>query len=178
MMSVLRWLRSHSAVIIIAIVIIGVALFLIWPILFGPPMVTGPRSSISVSVPLRSAGTTTTATASSTASVAAPAPVRLLVVAGTSTVMNDEIAAVPSGENTFVLLKDQAAKDGVSFSSKSYPGLGDMVTAIGSFKNGAGGKYWQYTVNGTYMQVGADGYVPKPGDNIVWEFTGSQEGDQ
>jgi hypothetical protein len=53
--------------------------------------------------------------------------------------------------------------------------MGDLVTSIGGFASGSGQNYWQYTVNGKYVPVGADLYAPQPGDSIIWKFITSQE---
>jgi hypothetical protein len=166
MASMARWLRLNYIAVGTSIVVIVIVLFLVWPLLFG-----GTASAPA----LPSAGTSSPAVASSSIPVPAPAAVHLLVIAGTSTIIDDAVSGLLPGENAFVLLKDEAAKDKVQFISKSYPGMGDLVTSIGGFASGSGQNYWQYTVNGKYVPVGADGYVPQSGDSIVWKFTTSQE---
>lgn len=156
MISLLRWIRSNLLGIGISAVMVATALFLIWPVLFGGPLTGNHHGAITVNVPTAQ-------------------PVHLAVVAGTSTLMDDRVTGLAPGESVFAILKDQAAKDGVAFSSKSYPGMGDLVIGIGGFTNGTGGDYWQYKVNGQYVQTGADGYIPKPGDDILWEFSRSRE---
>jgi hypothetical protein len=166
MASMMRWLRSNRIVVGTGIIAIAVIFFLVWPLLFGrpSPVVPSPAPVASGSLP---GGATTTPVA----------PVHLLVIAGTSTLLDDAVSAasLSQGENAFTLLKDETIKDGISFASKAYPGMGDLVTSIGGFTNGSGQNYWQYTVNGTYMEVGSDEYMPKPGDSIVWKFMTSQE---
>ncbi len=159
MMSMLRFLRANFIAIGTAIIILAVALFLVWPVLFGAPAPAGGhRGTITTVIPIHQES---------------PAGVHLLVEAGTSTLMDDVVTDLAPGESALTLLKEQAGKDGVRFVAKAYPGMGDLVETIGSFTNGTGGNYWQYTVNGAYVQVGADGYAPKPGDTIAWTFTQS-----
>ncbi len=45
------------------------------------------------------------------------------------------------------------------------------VDAIKGLRDGQGGLYWQYWVNGDYGSVGADRHVLEDGDHIVWRFT-------
>ena len=42
------------------------------------------------------------------------------------------------------------------------------VAAINGIRDGAGGLFWQYWVNGAYGQVGADGYPLADGDAVLW----------
>lgn len=46
-----------------------------------------------------------------------------------------------------------------------------LVTAIGPDRNGEGGSWWQYWVNGVYGQVGADRVSLADGDVVLWRFT-------
>lgn len=68
------------------------------------------------------------------------------------------------------LLHAESTKAGFLMSEKEYAGLGTLVERLGDFKNGTDGKYWTYTVNGTFAPVGADVYQPKSGDLIEWTF--------
>lgn len=149
------------------IVAIAVILFLTWPLFFGgsPPVAIAPSVATSTAM----SSTTVASTPAATASV------HLLIVAGTSTIMDDIVSDLSQGENAFALLKNETAKDRVLFIYKTYPGMGDLITQIGGFTNGSGENYWQYTVNGRYVPVGADDYVLQPGDSVVWKFTTSQE---
>lgn len=45
------------------------------------------------------------------------------------------------------------------------------VDAIKGLRDGQGGLYWQYWVNGEYGDVGADQYVLEDDDHVVWRFT-------
>ncbi len=51
-----------------------------------------------------------------------------------------------------------------------------FVTAINGATNGQGGLFWQYWVDGTYGNVGADHYALLDGAQVLWRFTTDQEG--
>lgn len=68
-----------------------------------------------------------------------------------------------------------AEKNGLALETKTYPGMGTLVTRIGESKNGAGGAYWQYWVNGNYATVSADNATVRPGDQIEWKFSNSEQ---
>ena len=64
----------------------------------------------------------------------------------------------------------QAKKEGaLSFSGENYPGLGFLVTDIGSLHQG-GGKYLIYYVNGQQASVGVSAYPLKDGDVVEWKL--------
>ena len=68
----------------------------------------------------------------------------------------------------------QSARDPhMQLFTKNYTGLGAMVESIGSNKNGADGKYWQYKINSIMPQIGASSYILKDGDMVEWIFTQS-----
>lgn len=54
-------------------------------------------------------------------------------------------------------------------------GAGVFVRQIGEKKNGDGGRYWQYWVNGQFALVAADKYLLKRGDQVKWEFAAEQK---
>ena len=151
---------------------IVVVLFLTWPMFFGG---TAPTAVPVASTSVASVLVPGTTSSSMPSLVAATSSVHLLVVAGTSTIIDDVASSLSFNENAFVLLKNAAEKYRVSFVYKTYPGMGDLITQIGVFTNGSGEKYWQYSVNGRYVPVGADDYVLQQGDTVVWEFKKSQE---
>ncbi|MEK7181186.1 MAG: DUF4430 domain-containing protein [Patescibacteria group bacterium] len=72
-----------------------------------------------------------------------------------------------NGEN----LLDAMIQTNLKIETKTYVGLGSIIESINDFKSGAGGKYWQYWVNGKYSQVGASAYKIQPDDLIEWRFT-------
>ncbi len=71
------------------------------------------------------------------------------------------------GENLLSVMK----KTNLKIETKEYPPYGFIIEGINGFKNGEGGRYWQYWVNGKYSQVGASALNPNPGDQISWKFT-------
>jgi hypothetical protein len=68
-------------------------------------------------------------------------------------------------ETSLKQLKDEA-KNVVTEQSK----YGEYVSAIGSHKGGTDGKYWSFYIDGKLASVGADSYVQKGGEHIVWKF--------
>lgn len=73
-------------------------------------------------------------------------------------------------ENLFNRMKKELAREKVKFAYRRYPGLGVMINQIGDNKNGDGGRYWQFWVNGKFSAVGAGEYIVKPGDAVEWKF--------
>ncbi len=61
----------------------------------------------------------------------------------------------------------------MQLSTKTYTGIGTLVDGMYGMHNGEDNKYWQYTVNGVMPQIGADAYIPQPGDSIEWYFAES-----
>lgn len=59
--------------------------------------------------------------------------------------------------------------------TKTYEGMGTLVTSMNGLTNGADNKYWQYKVNGVMPQIGADAYIPIAGDSIEWYFAASAQ---
>lgn len=78
------------------------------------------------------------------------------------------------GANLFDILKAVAVAEGIEIKFKEYQGMGFLVDSIGGDKNGTGGKYWQFWINGKYATVGASSYKVQPGDVIEWKFTKDQ----
>ena len=58
--------------------------------------------------------------------------------------------------------------------AKEYPGLGILIEGINGKINGEDDKYWQYFVNDTMPQVGADKLELKDGDVVEWRYEVSQ----
>ena len=53
---------------------------------------------------------------------------------------------------------------------------GVFVTSINGTTNGQDGRYWQFWVDGTYPQVGADHVALADGDTVTWRFITNQGG--
>lgn len=69
-----------------------------------------------------------------------------------------------AGKNALVLLKSSHKTE-----TKSYKGLGELVTGIDGTK--ADSKhFWSFYVNGKQAQVGAGEYTTKSGDKITWKL--------
>jgi hypothetical protein len=89
-----------------------------------------------------------------------------------------EHRAVPvSGDETAlsILEKLNAEDPSLKLTTKTYERLGVLVTGMGAYENGTGGKYWQYKVNGVMPQIGADKLILKNGDAVEWFFAASAE---
>lgn len=69
----------------------------------------------------------------------------------------------------FDLLKERAGESGLALKTKTYD-IGILIEAIGEKKNGDGGFYWMYYVNGELPMVAADKYELKPGDKVEFKF--------
>ena len=77
-------------------------------------------------------------------------------------------------ETLFALTKRQAEEDNFAFDYSPPKEYGILVVQIGEKKNGQDNKYWQYWVNNEQVQISADQYYLRPGDDIVWKFTTSE----
>lgn len=62
----------------------------------------------------------------------------------------------------------------LNLNTKTYDGLGTLVTGMYGKQNGVDDAYWQYTVNEIMPQVGADAYILANGDQVEWVFAESQ----
>jgi hypothetical protein len=67
---------------------------------------------------------------------------------------------------------DAASKTGnFSFRADWYPNFGShRVSEIAGVKDGTDNRFWQYYVNGQYMDKGADLVGLGDGDTVRWEF--------
>lgn len=81
-----------------------------------------------------------------------------------------------AGETALQVLQNLDKQNpAMQLKTKEYSGLGTLVEGMGTLHNGDGGNYWQYKVNDTMPQVGADAYVLHSGDSLNWFFGASQE---
>ena len=69
-----------------------------------------------------------------------------------------------AGKNALELLKQSHAVE-----SKTYDGLGELVTSIDGVTPDSQ-HFWSLYVNGQQSQVGADAYVTQPNDTIAWKL--------
>ena len=92
-------------------------------------------------------------------------------VADTASPIAETVTVAP--DTTLLQAMDSLKQSGkLDFTTES-SSYGAMVTSIGGVKNGEGGKYWLYSVNGQPGTVGADSYKLQPDDKIAWEFKAS-----
>jgi hypothetical protein len=83
--------------------------------------------------------------------------------------------SVADGGSVLDVLKTVNSSDSsLALKTKEYSGLGTLVESMGGMTNGGDKKYWQYFVNGSMPQVGADKYQLKGGEKIEWKFEASQ----
>jgi len=78
-------------------------------------------------------------------------------------------------ETLFLAMQKKLGEEKIDFGFKEYEGLGTLITKIGEKENGTGNEYWQYWVNNRHADVGADQYLVRPGNVILWKFS-SYEG--
>lgn len=91
-------------------------------------------------------------------------------------VYTDRTVPITEGETALAVLEALDTEDAnLRLRTKSYSGLGVLVTGMGELENGAGAEYWQYTVNGVMPQIGADQYQLANGDAVSWFFAESSE---
>ncbi len=83
---------------------------------------------------------------------------------------------ITQGESALKLLQVLDTQDpSLQLSIKEYAGLGVLVVGMHGITNGTNKEYWQYKVNGTMPQIGADKLILKNGDSVEWFFGASQE---
>lgn len=116
---------------------------------------------------------------------ALPAPIQQNQKANAASIMidygNGTVETIPNidiqnGETLLAFLARTLQNKQIPLETKTYKGLGALVTKIGGKTNGANGAYWQYWVNGMFAEAGAAQYVVKPGDVIEWKFVPPQSG--
>lgn len=76
---------------------------------------------------------------------------------------------LPAGSTVLDLLRGLQEK-GILVETRNFPGLGVFIEAIHGVSN-TNSSYWQFWVNGEYSQVGAEQYVLKDGDGVLWKRT-------
>ena len=84
----------------------------------------------------------------------------------------DRTVSITSGESMVAMLQQvDAVEPAMKLSIQTYESLGTLITGMGGLQNGTDKKYWKYRVNGVEPQIGASGYILKPGDKVEWYFT-------
>ncbi len=87
----------------------------------------------------------------------------------------NEPLTISTDQTLLELLKELSqTKQELNLEVKEYQGLGTLITKLGNHTNGEQDAYWQFFVNGEQPLVGADVFVPKPGDKIEWKFAPSE----
>jgi hypothetical protein len=111
-----------------------------------------------------------------------PGPVQALVVRHARLDVNgngwsihyDPVATV--NNTAFGILREASVRLGFSLTYVPYEiPKGVFVTGINGSMNGAGGRYWQYWVNGIYGSVAADHQALQDGDTVLWSYSSPQE---
>ena len=85
---------------------------------------------------------------------------------------NTSYAAASSNNTVLTFLLEAAASQGFAVQHQHWESLGaSKVDAINGIRDGAGGLFWQYWVNGVYGDVGANRYILADGDAVLWRHT-------
>ncbi|MDD3002866.1 MAG: DUF4430 domain-containing protein [Candidatus Shapirobacteria bacterium] len=89
-------------------------------------------------------------------------------ISPTPTIISESINKIDypclKGKTAFDSLTESGNK--MEFQQSS---LGKMITSINGIPQGDG-KYWQYSVDNKYAEVGADSYQCQGGEIITWEL--------
>jgi hypothetical protein len=100
--------------------------------------------------------------------------VSVLLDSGTK-VSGFQNVTIPQAEPTVLgVLKSVAAEHNLTLDVDASSSMGAFIKQIGSQKNGAGARYWQYWVNGVQPLVAADKLPLSGGETILWTFRQSQ----
>ena len=84
---------------------------------------------------------------------------------------------IPADASVFGLLQNVTASNNITLdfdpaSSNSFNSV--FIKQIDGRVNGEFGSFWQYWVDGEQPQVGADKYVLKGGETVLWTFRPSE----
>lgn len=96
--------------------------------------------------------------------------ISLMLDYGNGKVQTFDKVTIASSGTVLDTLKDLAGKEDIAFDSKTYEGMGTLVTQINNSKNGDGERYWQYWVNNQKPSTGAQAQKVMSGDWIEWKF--------
>ena len=111
-----------------------------------------------------------------TSSEAAAAPQGPSIVLSIQGLYSNKQVAITTNESLLTLLQTLNAQDPqMQLKTQNYSGLGALITSMGGLTNGTDKQYWQYKINGVEPQIGASGYILKPGDRVDWFFGPSQQ---
>lgn len=103
----------------------------------------------------------------------APSPIPPAMVSVTMRIetagWNLSYEATTANNTVLRLLLEASAVRGFPVQHQYWEVLGaSKVNAINGIRDGAGGLFWQYWVNGAYGQVGADRQALVDGDAVLW----------
>ncbi len=106
----------------------------------------------------------------------APAPVPPALVSVTliieATGWDVSYEATSTNNTVLSFLLEAAEVRGFEIQHQYWEPLGaSKVDAINGIRDGAGGLFWQYWVNGIYGDVGANRYILADGDAVLWRHT-------
>lgn len=96
------------------------------------------------------------------------------VLVSIENVISNETVELVEGDTALSVLQKMSEESDFTLETETYTGLGMLVKTIGNNQNGDDDKYWQYSVNETMPQVGADSLVLSPDDTVLWEFKESE----
>lgn len=96
--------------------------------------------------------------------------VSLMLDYGSGLVKSYNGIKVQPGQTVLDIMREKTTAENISFESKEYSGMGTLITSINGRTNGDRKNYWQYWVNNSKPNVGADAYKLQGGELIEWKF--------
>ncbi len=100
----------------------------------------------------------------------APSPEAKQTISVTITVGDSRYSVEVSPGSTILQSMQSARSQGLNFTTKSFTGLGEMVTEING-QSQTNSQYWTFTVNGAFSQSGISSRTLNAGDVINWTLS-------